>query len=112
MSPIGGVGINLAVADAVAAARILAEPLRTHTLTTRQLARVQVRRWIPAAVIQRVQRLVQDRAIAVALSDGAGLQSAPLAVRIANRLPALRAIIGYGVAIGPLPEHAPAQTRR
>ena len=112
MSPIGGVGINLAVADAVAAARILAEPLRTHTVSTRHLARVQVRRWLPAALIQRVQRTVQDRAIAVAIGPDATMQTAPRAVRIANRVPALRTAVAYGVAIGPLPEHAPAQTRR
>ena len=85
MSPIGGVGINLAVADAVAAARILAEPLRTRTVSTRHLARVQVRRWLPAALIQRVQRLVQDRAIAVAL--GAGTTVADGAACRADREP-------------------------
>jgi 2-polyprenyl-6-methoxyphenol hydroxylase-like FAD-dependent oxidoreductase len=112
MSPIGGVGINLAVADAVAAARILAEPLRRHSVTTRDLARIQARRWLPAAIIQRVQRLVQDRAIAVALGADDGTGTAPRAVRIAARIPALRAIIAYGVAIGPLPEHAPGYARR
>ena len=112
MSPIGGVGINLAIADAVAAARILAEPLRTGDVTTRQLARVQVRRWLPAALIQRVQRTVQDRAIAGAIDNVAAASGTPLAVRIANRLPALRAVAAYGVAIGPLPEHAPAWARR
>lgn len=112
MSPIGGVGINLAVADAVAAARILAEPLRTHTVSTRQLARVQVRRWLPAALIQRVQRLVQDRAIAAAIGPEATMQTAPRAVKLATRVPALRTAVAYGVAIGPLPEHAPLWTRR
>ncbi|HEV7421936.1 MAG TPA: FAD-dependent oxidoreductase [Mycobacterium sp.] len=113
MSPIGGVGINLAVADAVAAGRILAEPLRRGSVTTRDLARIQARRWLPAAIIQRVQRLIQDRAIAVALSDAAGgVETAPLGVRIAARFPALRAVVGYGVAIGPLPEHAPGYARR
>ncbi len=112
MSPIGGVGINLAVADAVAAARILAEPLRRHSVNTRDLARIQARRWLPAAIIQRVQRLVQDRAIAVALGADDGTGTAPRAVRIAARIPALRAIVAYGVAIGPLPEHAPGYARR
>jgi 2-polyprenyl-6-methoxyphenol hydroxylase-like FAD-dependent oxidoreductase len=112
MSPIGGVGINLAVADAVAAARILAEPLRRHSLTTRDLARVQARRWLPAAIIQRVQRLVQDRAIAVALDAEGSVGTAPRAMKIAARIPALRAIVAYGVAIGPLPEHAPEYARR
>jgi 2-polyprenyl-6-methoxyphenol hydroxylase-like FAD-dependent oxidoreductase len=112
MSPIGGVGINLAVADAVAAARILAGPLRRHSVTTRDLARVQARRWLPAVVIQRVQRLVQDRAIAAALDAEGGVGTAPRAVKIAARIPALRAIVAYGVAIGPLPEHAPDYARR
>jgi 2-polyprenyl-6-methoxyphenol hydroxylase-like FAD-dependent oxidoreductase len=103
MSPIGGVGINLAVADAVAAGRILAEPLRRGSVTTRDLARVQARRWLPAAIIQRVQRLIQDRAIAVALGTGGGVGAAPRAVRLAARVPALGAIVAYGVAIGPLP---------
>ncbi len=52
MSPVGGVGINLAVADAVAAARILAGPLRAGNVARRQLALVQARRWVPAALIQ------------------------------------------------------------
>ena len=112
MSPIGGVGINLAVADAVAAARILAGPLRTHSVTKRRLAAVQARRWLPAAIIQRVQRTVQDRAIAVAIGNPEGLRQAPRAVVLANRFPALRAIAAYGVAIGPLPEHAPDYARR
>jgi 2-polyprenyl-6-methoxyphenol hydroxylase-like FAD-dependent oxidoreductase len=112
MSPIGGVGINLAVADAVAAARILAGPLRTHSVTKRRLAAVQARRWLPAAIIQRVQRTVQDRAIAVAIGNPEGLRDAPRAVVLANRFPALRAIAAYGVAIGPLPEHAPDYARR
>ena len=47
MSPVGGVGINLAVADAVAAARILAGPLRAGKVPSRHLARVQARRWVP-----------------------------------------------------------------
>ena len=88
MSPIGGVGINLAVADAVAAGRILAEPLRRRSVTTRDLARVQARRWLPAAIIQRVQRLVQDRAIAVALDAGQRRTRSP---RGADRQPDPRA---------------------
>jgi 2-polyprenyl-6-methoxyphenol hydroxylase-like FAD-dependent oxidoreductase len=112
MSPIGGVGINLAVADAVAAGRILATPLRRGSVTNRDLAKVQARRWLPAVIIQRVQRLIQDRAIAVALDAGSTVEAAPRAVRIAARVPALGAIVAYGVAIGPLPEHAPAFARR
>jgi 2-polyprenyl-6-methoxyphenol hydroxylase-like FAD-dependent oxidoreductase len=111
MSPVGGVGINLAVADAVAAARILAGPLRAGTLCTRQLARVQMRRWLPAALIQSVQRVIHARVIAVAVSSTKQAKP-PLLVRAATKLPALRTMAGYGVAIGPLPEHVPAFARR
>ncbi|MGX9792426.1 FAD-dependent oxidoreductase [Mycobacterium sp. MMS18-G62] len=111
MSPVGGVGINLAVADAVAAATVLAGPLRAGTLSTRHLARLQVRRWFPAALIQLVQRVVHARVIAVAVSSNKATKP-PLLVRIAPKVPALRALVGYGVAIGPLPEHIPKFARR
>lgn len=111
MSPVGGVGINLAVADAVAAARLLAAPLRSGAVTTRHLRRVQIRRWLPTVLVQGVQKAVHDRVIAVAVSEDAPAQ-APAAVRLVSRVPLLRRIIGYGVAIGPLPEHAPAFARR
>lgn len=64
MSPIGGVGINLAVADAVAAANVLCAPLREGRLTDADLARVQRRRELPTRLIQAIQVVVQDRAIA------------------------------------------------
>jgi 2-polyprenyl-6-methoxyphenol hydroxylase-like FAD-dependent oxidoreductase len=111
MSPVGGVGINLAVADAVAAARILAGPLRSGAVSTRQLARVQARRWLPAALIQAAQRVIHARVIAVAVSGGESARP-PLLVRIANKVQALRTAAGYAVAIGPLPEHAPEFARR
>lgn len=111
MSPVGGVGINLAVADAVAAARILAGPLRVGRVSTRHLARVQARRWAPAALIQAVQRLVHTRVIAVAVAS-TGQAKAPLLVRVAAKVRPLRTIAGYGVAIGPLPEHVPEFARR
>ena len=111
MSPVGGVGINLAVADAVAAARTLARPLRAGTLSTRHLARVQARRWLPAALIQAGQRVIHARVIAVAVSSDKQVEP-PLAVRLANRVRALRAVAGYAIAIGPLPEHVPKFARR
>ena len=111
MSPVGGVGINLAVADAVAAAGMLAGPLRAGTVTTRQLARVQARRWLPAALIQSVQRVIHTRVIAVAVSTGQSINP-PRLVRVANRVRALRTAAGYAVAIGPLPEHVPEFARR
>ena len=110
MSPVGGVGINLAVADAVATARILAGPLRAGRVSTRQLARVQLRRWIPTAIIQAAPRTIPARVIAVAV--GGGAPAAPRGVRIVARSTALRRLAGYMVAIGPLPERAPAFARR
>jgi 2-polyprenyl-6-methoxyphenol hydroxylase-like FAD-dependent oxidoreductase len=112
MSPVGGVGINLAIADAVAAGRILARPLREHTVTNRQLARVQGRRWVPTALIQGFQRVVQNRVLARAISDDTPRTGTPRLLRIAIRFPVLRRIAAYGVAIGPLPEHAPDYARR
>jgi 2-polyprenyl-6-methoxyphenol hydroxylase-like FAD-dependent oxidoreductase len=114
MSPVGGVGINLAVADAVAAARILAGPLRSGTVSRRHLALVQARRWLPAALIQRVQRFVHDNVIAAAFSEPVPAEpaAAPRALRLARRFPILPRIGAYGVAIGPLPEHAPDFARR
>jgi 2-polyprenyl-6-methoxyphenol hydroxylase-like FAD-dependent oxidoreductase len=111
MSPVGGVGINLAVADAVAAGRALAGPLRRGSVCTRQLARVQARRWLPAALIQAVQRVIHTRVIAVAVTAGQTTKP-PVFVRIANKVPALRTVAGYAVAIGPLPEHVPEFARR
>jgi 2-polyprenyl-6-methoxyphenol hydroxylase-like FAD-dependent oxidoreductase len=104
MSPIGGVGINLAVHDAVAAANRLAGPLRQGTLSTRHLAAVQLRRILPTVVVQRGQRVIQDRFVSPLL---AGRRSAgpPLALRALRRLPALQAIPARVVGIGLLPEH-------
>jgi 2-polyprenyl-6-methoxyphenol hydroxylase-like FAD-dependent oxidoreductase len=115
MSPVGGVGINLAVADAVAAARTLAGPLRAGDVSTRHLAQVQARRWLPAALIQAVQRVVHSRIIAVAVDaerTSTGQARPPLLVRIAARFRPLRTAAGYGIAIGPLPEHVPKFARR
>jgi len=111
MSPVGGVGINLAVADAVAAAGVLAGPLLAGTVSTRQLFRVQARRWLPAVLIQSVQRVIHARAIAVAVSASEPAKP-PLLVRVATKVPALRTVAGYAVAIGPLPEHIPRFARR
>jgi 2-polyprenyl-6-methoxyphenol hydroxylase-like FAD-dependent oxidoreductase len=113
MSPVGGVGINLAVADAVAAARILAGPLRAGRVSTRQLARVQVRRWVPTAILQAAQRAIHANVVAVAVDAGDGAdREPPRAVRTVAKSLALRRFIGYLVAVGPLPEHAPKFARR
>ena len=120
MSPVGGVGINLAVADAVAAGRMLAGPLRAGRVSTRQLARVQIRRWIPTAIVQGAQRAIHANVVAVAVDlEGSGDfkdetadREPPRPVRIVSRSLALRRMVGYMMAIGPLPEHAPKYARR
>jgi 2-polyprenyl-6-methoxyphenol hydroxylase-like FAD-dependent oxidoreductase len=116
MSPVGGVGINLAVQDAVAAATILAEPLRHGTPSRWRLARVQARRWLPTAVIQAVQRLIHKALLGRALSGDMPLIGAsgplPRPIRLLQRFPWLQAVPAYFVAIGVRPEHAPASARR
>jgi 2-polyprenyl-6-methoxyphenol hydroxylase-like FAD-dependent oxidoreductase len=102
MSPVGGVGINLAVQDAVAAANILAEPLRLHTVTSEMLKAVQERREFPTRITQRVQIVLQNSIIGPALK---GKQAkAPLFMKLLQ-LPLLRRIPGRVLALGVRPEH-------
>ena len=112
MSPVGGVGINLAVADAVAAARILARPLQTGRVSTRHLAQVQLRRWIPTAILQALQRMIHANLISIAVADDGEDHKPPAALKLVNSLPLLRRLAGYLVAMGPLPEHAPKYAQR
>jgi 2-polyprenyl-6-methoxyphenol hydroxylase-like FAD-dependent oxidoreductase len=104
MSPIGGVGINLAVQDAVAAANILAEPLRTSTLTTDHLARVQARREWPTKVTQKIQLIVQSRVISRVLA-GTKRPKPPFAFKLFGWFPALQGIPARVVGMGVRPEH-------
>ncbi|MET9284176.1 FAD-dependent oxidoreductase [Nocardia beijingensis] len=115
MSPAGGVGINLAVQDAVAAAGILAPPLLSGTLGTRQLAKVQRWRRFPTVVTQGMQRLLHAFAIAPALDgrmDIASSARAPLPIRLLRRIPVLRSVPTFLLARGVRPEHAPPFARR
>ncbi|RUP05666.1 MAG: FAD-dependent oxidoreductase [Mycobacterium sp.] len=111
MSPMGGVGINLAVQDAVAAAAILAEPLRRHHVTGRDLAAVRRRRLFPTAVTQFVQRMLHRGLLGPLLR---GEDPAPPAalLRVLERLPWLSMVPAYFIGVGVLPEHAPAFARR
>ncbi|MCA2243059.1 FAD-dependent oxidoreductase [Mycobacterium sp. WUMAC-067] len=102
MSPIGGVGINLAVADAVAAANILSAPLRNGRLRDTDLAKVQRRRELPARVIQAIQVFAQDRVIAPNLNGG-DLSPIPIPA-IVGRGP-LRSIPPIAFGRGLRPEH-------
>ena len=115
MSPAGGVGINLAVADAVATARMLATPLRTGGVTERDLAAVQRRRFVPAAVIQAVQRVLHRFLVKALAADE--ITPPPTivlkaAAALLDRVPGLAVLPAYLVGVGPLPERAPAFARR
>ncbi len=138
MSPVGGVGINLAVADAVATARLLGPALRRDGRVDRAaLRRVQLRRWWPTALVQAMQRVAHrvilggtlgttptrtrsggratPNPVGPRLPPPARLLPAvrlPLPARLLNRFPVLQGIPARLVAIGPLPEHAPGWARR
>ena len=111
MSPLGGVGINLAVQDAVAAATILAEPLRQHRVTDRDLAAVRRRRVFPTAVTQAVQRVLQSRLLGPLLRGADPTPPAAL-LGLVQRLPWLSVLPAYFIGVGVRPEHAPAFARR
>ena len=110
MSPVGGVGVNLAVQDAVAAANILAEPLRTGHLTDQHLAAVQARRDWPTRVTQRLQLIVQNTLIASALKE-TGVMKPPLAIRLIAALPVLNRLPGRLIGLGVRPEHVAPSLR-
>jgi len=104
MSPVGGVGINLAIQDAVATSNLLAEVLRDKRLTSADLAAVQHRREWPARVTQRAQIAVQNEVLAPVLAGTAAPASVPLPVRLLQRLPLLRRLPARLIGIGVRPE--------
>jgi 2-polyprenyl-6-methoxyphenol hydroxylase-like FAD-dependent oxidoreductase len=105
MSPIGGVGINLAVQDAVAAANILAGPMAAGEAIDPLLDAVQRRRMLPTRLTQAVQKLVQDRVIAPLLEDDAKLDHPPALLALLARVPLLRRLPARMVGLGFRPEH-------
>lgn len=107
MSPVGGVGINLAVQDAVAAANLLAAPLREGQLTIDQLRLVQRRRELPTRVTQWMQVTLQKRVIKPVLGGTRPLKP-PLLLRLLARFPLLRRIPARLIGIGIRPEHVRA----
>jgi 2-polyprenyl-6-methoxyphenol hydroxylase-like FAD-dependent oxidoreductase len=111
MSPLGGVGINVAVQDAVATATLLAEPLRRRRVSVSELAGIRRRRWLPTAVTQGLQRLLQGVVVGPVISGRRTTFPKPPLV-LTRRFPALRAVPAYLVAIGLRPEHAPDFARR
>jgi 2-polyprenyl-6-methoxyphenol hydroxylase-like FAD-dependent oxidoreductase len=101
MSPIGGVGINVAIQDAVAAANILAAPMAAGLDVDPLLAKVQARRFWPVCIVQAFQNLGQKRVIGRVLARPSGAIRPPLFIRLARRHRWLRAIpaafLGFGV---------------
>jgi 2-polyprenyl-6-methoxyphenol hydroxylase-like FAD-dependent oxidoreductase len=114
MSPVGGVGINLAVQDAVAAGWILAPSLRTGPVATPRLRAVQRRRWAPTVLIQAFQRLAHRVVVETSIAEDESERptAAPAPLRWLQRIPMLQSIPGYFLGIGLLPEHAPDFARR
>jgi 2-polyprenyl-6-methoxyphenol hydroxylase-like FAD-dependent oxidoreductase len=112
MSPVGGVGINLAVQDAVAAAALLAAPLRERgTATPAELAAVRSRRIAPTVLVQGLQRLMHRGLVAPILGNRrAGLPRLVLA--LLSRVPRITVLPARLIGVGLRPEHAPGFARR
>lgn len=111
MSPAGGVGINLAIQDAVAAATLLAEPLRKGPIAGNILAAVRNRRWRPTVILQFAQRILHRALFVPAF---AGKRSGPpgAILFLARHFPGFTTLPARMVAFGPRPEHAPDFARR
>jgi 2-polyprenyl-6-methoxyphenol hydroxylase-like FAD-dependent oxidoreductase len=104
MSPVGGVGINLAIQDAVAAANILVEPLRRGPVPLATLRRVQRRRKFPTRVTQAAQVFVHTHVLTRILGRAKALR-VPRLVALAGALPWLRRVPALAIGIGVRPEH-------
>ena len=105
MSPIGGVGINLAIQDAVAAANILAQPLLSGSVSDRQLHAVQHRRMYPTRMTQRLQIFMQKRFLWPALKNAKPIRRLPLAFRLLQIFPLFRRLPARMIGLGFRPEH-------
>jgi 2-polyprenyl-6-methoxyphenol hydroxylase-like FAD-dependent oxidoreductase len=104
MSPVGGVGVNLAIQDAVAAANRLAGPLSAGTVSDDDLRAIEARRTFPVRFTQRLQLIMQNRIISRALS-GTQKPKPPLLFQIVDAVPLLQRIPGRLLAVGIRPEH-------
>ena len=106
MSPVGGIGINLAIQDAVCAANILASPLCRDEPIDRYLPRVQARRMLPTRIIQGAQRAVHERILKPLIGGTMKVsERPPLPLRLLNRFALLRRIPGYLIGHGIRQEH-------
>lgn len=110
MSPIGGVGINLAIQDAVAASNLLAEHVRDLHITPELLSRVQQRREWPTRVTQRMQMFLQKRVIGRVLSRADAFKT-PMFIRLLARFAFLRRIPAWLIGMGVRPEHVRTSER-
>ena len=106
MSPVGGVGINLAVQDAVAAARVLAEPLLRGTMTTRELAAVRRRRLFATVVVQALQRMLH-RGLVTPILDGRRMGPPGPVLAVLRHVPGASRLTAHVIGVGIRPEHAP-----
>ncbi|MCA1634722.1 MAG: FAD-dependent oxidoreductase [Acidobacteria bacterium] len=104
MSPVGGVGINYAIQDAVAAANVLSAPLLSGEVKTEHLREVQRRREWPTRVIQAIQTQLQNRVVAAALKPGQQFNLPPF-IRLLLRIPLLRDLPARIIAFGVRPSH-------
>jgi 2-polyprenyl-6-methoxyphenol hydroxylase-like FAD-dependent oxidoreductase len=104
MSPVGGVGINLAIQDAVATANLLAEKLRADRVTNDDLQAVQERRERPAHLTQRMQVYIHQHFLQKVFASTVPL-GPPWPIRLANRLPLLRRLPARLIGVGFRPEH-------
>ncbi|QKV75561.1 FAD-dependent oxidoreductase [Amycolatopsis sp. Hca4] len=111
MSPIGGVGINLAVQDAVAAATLLAEPLRRGRPTEAELAKVRARRLAPTLLVQGLQRLMHRTVVRGVMNGKRNGPPEPM-IKAFARFPGLSYVPARLLGLGLRPEHAPAFARR
>ena len=106
MSPVGGIGINLAIQDAVASANVLAAPLAHGDDVDPLLERVRKRRLLPTRLVQSAQRTVHERLLQPLIAGGfARTAPPPLIMRLLNRWPLLRRIPGYLIGHGVRQEH-------
>lgn len=111
MSPLGGVGINLAVQDAVAAATLLAQPLREHRVTTKDLDAVRRRR-LPATVATQILQRGMHKMVGRVLAGRGGIDLPKPVQALLTRLPQLTVVPAYLIGVGVRPERAPAFARR
>jgi 2-polyprenyl-6-methoxyphenol hydroxylase-like FAD-dependent oxidoreductase len=110
MSPAGGVGINLALQDAVATANLLAAKLRAGPVSLADLAQVQARREWPTRVIQAMQTFIHRRVVTGRESKNG--DSLPILLRFFQWFPALRSLPAHFIGLGPRPEHIHLSTEK